>query len=86
MWAVRFLAVYRPIIPVYWPVWPVYRWFRAVFRRLKMDLRCEIKGNLDISYARFNVNDLTKAIIYNHAYKYNSNKRAYKYGVIHIYT
>ena len=52
----------------------------------KMDLRCEIKGNFGITYAHFNVNDLTKAIIYNHAYKYNSNKRAYKYRVIHIYT
>ena len=44
-----------------------------------MDPRCEIKGNFGISYAHFNVNDLTKAIIYNHAYKYNSNKHAYKY-------
>ena len=41
-----------------------------------MDPRCEIKGNFGISYAHFNVNDPTKAIIYNHAYKYNSNKRA----------
>ena len=44
-----------------------------------MDPRCEIKENFGISYAHFNVNDPTKAIIYNHAYKYNSNKRAYKY-------
>ena len=49
-----------------------------------MDPRCEIKGNFGISYAHYNVNDPTKAIIYNHAYKYNSNKRAYKYGVIHM--
>ena len=39
-----------------------------------------------MSYAKININDHTKAIIYNHAYKYNSNKRAYKYGVIHLYT
>ena len=39
-----------------------------------------------MSYANININDHTKAIIYNHAYKYNSNKCAYKYGVIHIYT
>ena len=39
-----------------------------------------------MSYAHFNVNDPTKAINYNYAYKYNSNKRAYKYGVIHLYT
>ena len=32
-----------------------------------------------MSYAYINVNDHTKARIYNHAYKYNSNKRAYKY-------
>ena len=50
----------------------------------KIDPRCEIKGNFGISYAHFNVNDLTKPIIYNHAYKYNSNKRAYKYRVIHM--
>ena len=49
-----------------------------------MDPRCEIKGNFGISYAHYNVNDPTKAKIYNHAYKYNSNKRAYKYGVIHM--
>ena len=30
-----------------------------------------------MSYAHINVNDHTKATIYNHAYKYNNNKRAY---------
>ena len=39
-----------------------------------------------MSYAYINVNDHTKTTIYNHAYKYNSNKRAYKYEVIHLYT
>ena len=38
-----------------------------------------------MSYANININDHTKAIIYNYAYKYNSNKRAYKYEVIHLY-
>ena len=39
-----------------------------------------------MSYANININDHTKEIIYNYAYTYNSNKRAYKYGVIHLYT
>ena len=39
-----------------------------------------------MSYAHFNVNDHTKATSYNHTYKYNSNKRAYKYRVIHLDT
>jgi len=52
----------------------------------KIDPRCEIKGNFGMSYANININDHTKATIYNYAYKYNSNKRAYKYGVIHLYT
>ena len=39
-----------------------------------------------MSYAHINVKDHTKAIIYNHAYKYNSNKRAYKYRVISVHT
>ena len=39
-----------------------------------------------MSYANININDHTKAIIYNYAYKNNSNKYAYKYGVIHLYT
>ena len=82
--ASRFLAVYRPGIPVYRPVLPVYRLFRAVFRRLKKDPRCEIKGNFGISYAHFNVNDLTKAIIYNHAYNtivisVHTNTESYTY-------
>ena len=51
-----------------------------------MDPHCEIKGNFGISYAHINVNDHTKAGIYNHAYKYNSNKRTYKHRVIHLYT
>ena len=38
-----------------------------------------------MSYTNININDHTKAIIYNHGYKYNCNKRAYKYGVIHLY-
>ena len=33
--------------------------------------RCEIKRNFGISYAHINVNDHTKVIIYNYAYKYN---------------
>ena len=32
-----------------------------------------------MSYAKININDHTKATIYNYAYKYNSNKRVYKY-------
>jgi hypothetical protein len=77
---------FEPVRPVYRPVWPVYRWFNDIFRRLKVVLLCEIKGNFDMSYAHINVNDHIKATIYNHAYKYNSNKRAYKYRVIHLYT
>jgi len=37
-----------------------------------------------MSYAHINVKDHTKATIYNHAYKYNSNKRAYKYTSIKV--
>ena len=44
------------------------------FAAWKIDSRCEIKGNFDMSYAHFNVNDPTKAMSYNYAYKYNSNR------------
>ena len=37
--------------------------------------QCEINENFGMSYAYINVKDHTKATIYNHAYKYNSNKR-----------
>ena len=39
-----------------------------------MDPRCEIKGNFGISYAHFNVNDPTKAIISVH-----TNTESYTY-------
>ena len=77
---------FNRFVPVYQPVWPVYRWFKEIFRRLKNRSRCEIKGNFGMRYANININDHTKTTIYNHAYKYNCKKRAYKYEVIHLYT
>ena len=68
------------------PVWPVTGVLKINSNGLKMAPRCEIKENFGMTYAHINVNDHTKATIYNHTYKYNSNKRAYKYRVIHLYT
>ena len=61
------------------PVWPVTGVLTKKSDSLKVVPRCEIKENFGLTYAHINVKDRTKAIIYNHAYKYNSNKLAYKY-------
>jgi len=45
----------------------------------------EINENFGLSYAHINVKDHTKATIYNHAYKYNSNKPCSLSGGPHFF-
>jgi len=75
----RFPPVSRPVRPVNRSGLSGNRGVEQKTDGFKVVPRCEINENFGMSYAHINVKDYTKAIIYNHAYKYNSNKRAYKY-------
>jgi len=75
----RFPPVSRPVRSLNRSGWVVTGVLNKKIDGFKVVPRCEINKNFGMSYVHINVKDHTKAIIYNHIYKNNSNKRAYKY-------